>query len=164
MARPLNSRMVGCLPECTYFKPKGVPQSSLEVIVLRVDEFEAIRLADHEGLYQDEAAKRMNVSRQTFGRIIENGHRKVAQALVKGQAIKIEGGEFEMTAKKFRCLECKHEWEVPYGTGRPEACPSCSGNNIHRAAGDQGRGRKRHGKQEGGNCRRKKGQSCETGA
>jgi rubrerythrin len=104
-----------------------------------VDEFEAIRLADLESLYQEQAATEMNVSRQTFGRIIESAHRKVAEALVKGKALKIEGGDFEMAAtRKFKCYDCQHTWEISYGTGRPENCPSCKSGNIHRAEEDRG--------------------------
>jgi rubrerythrin len=104
-----------------------------------MDEFEAIRLADLESLYQEQAATEMNVSRQTFGRIIESAHRKVAEALVKGKALKIEGGDFEMAAtRKFKCYDCQHTWEIPYGTGRPENCPSCKSGKIHRAEEDRG--------------------------
>ncbi len=139
MARPRNCRRVGSLPESTYFKPRGIPLTMLEEVVLTVDEFEAIRLADLEGLYQDQAAKKMNVSRQTFGRIIESAHRKVAEALVKGKALKIEGGEIEMAAmRKFKCSDCQHSWDLPYGTGRPENCPSCKSDNICRAEEDKG--------------------------
>ena len=66
----------------------------LEEVVLTIDEFEAVRLADLEGLYQEQAAEKMNVSRQTFGRIIESARKKVAEALVQGKALKIGGGEF----------------------------------------------------------------------
>ncbi len=139
MARPRNCRRVGCLPGSKYFKPTGIPMSALEKVILTVDEFEAIRLADLESLYQEQAAGKMNVSRQTFGRIIESAHKKVAEALVKGKALKIEGGEVEMAAmRKFRCYDCQHSWELPYGTGRPENCPSCKSGNIHRAEGDRG--------------------------
>ena len=121
------------MPQSDYFKPRGIPLSMLEEVVLTVDEFEAVRLADLEGLYQEQAAEKMNVSRQTFGRIIESAHKKVADALVKGKALKIEGGEFEMASvRKFRCQDCQHAWELPYGTGRPEGCPSCKGGNIRR--------------------------------
>ena len=134
MARPIHCRRVSSLPGSTYFKPRGIPLSMLEDVVLTVDEFEAIRLADLESLYQEQAAEKMSVSRQTFGRIIESAHKKVAEALVKGKALKIEGGEFEMAAmRKFRCYDCQHSWELPYGTGRPEDCPSCKRGNIHRA-------------------------------
>ena len=139
MARPRNCRRVGSMPESNYFKPRGIPLSMLEEVVLTVDECEAIRLADLEGLYQEQAAEKMKVSRQTFGRIIESAHKKVADALVNGKALKIEGGEFEMAAmRKFKCSDCQHTWELPFGTGRPQDCPSCKSGNIHRAEGDRG--------------------------
>jgi predicted DNA-binding protein (UPF0251 family) len=139
MARPRNCRRVSSMPESNYFKPRGIPLSMLEEVILTVDEFEAIRLADLESLYQDQAAKKMNVSRQTFGRIIDSAHKKVAETLVQGKALKIEGGEFEMAGiRKFKCYECQHLWELPYGTGRPENCPSCKSGNIHRAQEDRG--------------------------
>ena len=76
-----------------YFKPRGIPISQLEEVVLSLDEYEAIRLADYEQLYQEEAAARMKISRQTFGRIIEAAHKKIADVLMNGKALKIEGGE-----------------------------------------------------------------------
>jgi uncharacterized protein len=139
VARPVNCRRVSSMPQSDYFKPRGIPLSVLEEVVVTVDEFEAIRLADLEGLYQEQAAEKMNVSRQTFGRIIESAHKKVAEALVQGKALKISGGEFEMASmRKFRCDECQHSWEFPYGTGRPENCPSCRSGNIHRTQEDRG--------------------------
>jgi len=68
----------------------------LECVELTVDELEAVRLADLEGLYQEQAATQMNVSRQTFGRIIEAAHRKIADALVHGKALSIDGGPVEI--------------------------------------------------------------------
>ena len=154
MARPRNCRRVGFMPESNYFKPRGIPLSMLEEVILNVDEFEAIRLGDLEGLYQEQAAEKMKVSRPTFGRIIDSAHKKVAEALVKGKALKIEGGEFEMAAKrKFRCHDCQHAWELPYGTGRPENCPSCKSGNIHRAEEDRGCARD-FGRWQGRGCLR----------
>ena len=108
------------------------------------------RLADLEKLYQEEAAEKMKISRQTFGRIIDSAHRKVAEALVEGKALKIEGGEISMAeataTRKFKCDDCQHSWELPYGTGRPDSCPSCKRENIHSAKGSgtgPGRGRGR---------------------
>lgn len=60
---------------------------------MTLDEFEAIKLADFEGLYQEQAAVKMDISRQTFGRIIDSAHRKIADVLIHGKALKIEGGE-----------------------------------------------------------------------
>lgn len=150
MVRPRNCRKIGCRPESNYFKPRGIPLSDLEEVVLTLDEFEAIRLADLEKLYQEKAAEKMRISRQTFGRIIDSAHGKVAEALVEGKALKIEGGEISMAeataVRKFKCYDCQHTWELPYGTGRPDSCPSCKGENIHRAEGfgrgpGKGRGR-----------------------
>jgi predicted DNA-binding protein (UPF0251 family) len=122
------------MPQTDYFKPRGIPLSVLEEVVLTVDEFEAIRLADLEGLYQEQAAERMNVSRPTFGRIIESAHRRVAEALVQGKALKIEGGEVQIASMKtFKCYDCRHSWEPPYRAGRPARCPWCKSGNIHKA-------------------------------
>ncbi|HSR13941.1 MAG TPA: DUF134 domain-containing protein [Thermodesulfobacteriota bacterium] len=134
MARPKTCRRVSSIPGSNYFKPRGIPLSMLEEVVLTIDEFEAIRLADLEGLYQEKAAERMKISRPTFGRIIESAHRKVADVLVKGKALKIEGGDFEMPGvRKFTCQACRHSWELPYGTGRPQGCPSCRSASVFRA-------------------------------
>jgi predicted DNA-binding protein (UPF0251 family) len=67
-------------------------------VTVSVDEVEAVRLADEQGLYQEQAAEKMNVSRQTFGRILESAHKKIAHALVNGKALSVEGGVFEMPA------------------------------------------------------------------
>jgi predicted DNA-binding protein (UPF0251 family) len=93
MPRPKCCRQVCGMPDKNYFKPRGIPTSELEEVVLNLDEFEAIRLADYEQLYQEKAAVRMNISRQTFGRIIEAAHKKIADVLMNGKALKIEGGE-----------------------------------------------------------------------
>lgn len=90
MARPLQPRTCRCDPKARYFKPRGVPLSQLEEESLALDEMEALRLADLEGLYHETAATRMKVSRATFGRILENARRKVARALLEGKALRIE--------------------------------------------------------------------------
>jgi predicted DNA-binding protein (UPF0251 family)/predicted Fe-Mo cluster-binding NifX family protein len=91
--RPLSERRVGCRVPARAFKPAGVPGRTLEEVVLRLDEAEAIRLADLEGLYQEAAALRMAISRQTFGRIVEAARRKVTDAIINGKLLRIEGGE-----------------------------------------------------------------------
>ena len=139
MARPRNCRRVGSMPGSNYYKPRGIPLSMLEEVILNVDEFEAIRLADLESLNQEQAAQKMNISRQTYGRIVDSAHKKVAEELDQGNALINEGCQFEMASmRRFRCDDCQHSWELPYGTGRPENCPSCKGGNIHRAKEDRG--------------------------
>jgi uncharacterized protein len=91
MSRPKKCRCVGCSPNAYYFKPRGIPLTCLEEVGLGLDELEAIRLADYEGLYHKDASERMSVSRPTFGRILGNAHRKIAEALVKGKALRIGG-------------------------------------------------------------------------
>ena len=137
MARPKNSRMVSEMPGMVYFKPRGIRMIDLEEVVLTIDEFEAIRLADLESLYQETAAERMKISRPTFGRILESAHKKVAEALVQGKALKVEGGDYQLTEMRtFSCEDCQHRWQVPFGTGRPAECPACHGPNFHRESSD----------------------------
>jgi predicted DNA-binding protein (UPF0251 family) len=155
MPRPYKCRYIRCEPDVSYFKPRGIPISRLDEVVLTVDEFESVRLADVEGLYQDDAAKKMNVSRQTFGNIVKSARCKIADALVNGKAIRIKGGIYQMAEmRKFKCYECDHVWEAAHGTGRPGQCPKCQSKNIHRAEEDRGyargrgwgRGRRRCGR------------------
>ncbi|HNX30307.1 MAG TPA: DUF134 domain-containing protein [Holophaga sp.] len=96
MPRPPCCKRIAELPGVRYFKPRGVPLSVLEEVVLTLEELESLRLAHLEGLYQLEAAGRMGVSRATFGRVLDAAHRKVAKALVEGCALRIEGGTFQV--------------------------------------------------------------------
>ncbi len=85
-------RRIGFVPGATYFKPWGVPLRELEEIVLALDELEALRLADLQGQYQEQAAEKMKISRPTFSRIVESARKKVADALINGKALRLEGG------------------------------------------------------------------------
>ena len=139
MPRPCCCRKISHAPRCGVFKPAGVAVKSLEEIVLTLDEFEAIRKADLDGLYQEQAAEHMNVSRQTFGRIIESARKKIARALVEGAAIRIEGGTVEMNqTRHFKCADCKQVCDAPFGQPRPMECPSCKSGNLHRLESERG--------------------------
>jgi predicted DNA-binding protein (UPF0251 family) len=92
MSRPSCCRRVTGHPAASVFTPTGAGPCEAAPVIVALDEFEAIRLADHEGLRQDEAAGEMQISRPTFGRILESAHRKVAAAFVQGRTIRIEGG------------------------------------------------------------------------
>lgn len=98
MVRPHSCRKISGKPVAGVFKPAGIPARDLDFLVLTLDEFEALKLADLEGKYQEEAAGMMHVSRPTFGRIIESAHRKIAEALVFGKALRIEGGPVAVTS------------------------------------------------------------------
>jgi uncharacterized protein len=134
VGRPTQCRNVLDVPRITCFSPDGVYAGELQSIVLSVDELEAIRLADKEGLYQAEAAMRMNVSRPTFGRILETAHKKVAEAIVDGKKLCIQGGTFrslcDTTATDrpniCECPECG--LKLPHQQGEPcceNVCPHC---------------------------------------
>lgn len=94
MVRPRLCRRVRLNPNVTYFKPRGIPLRELEEIILNVDEFEAVRLKDLEGLEQEECARKMNISQPTFHRLVLSARKKIAEAIIKGKAIKIEGGNY----------------------------------------------------------------------
>jgi predicted DNA-binding protein (UPF0251 family) len=94
--RPKIKRLIKFFPEITYFKPAGVPLRFLLEEILTLDEIEAIRLADLEGLEQEEAAQKMKISRVTFLRILHSVHQKIARSLILGKAIRMEGGEIIM--------------------------------------------------------------------
>lgn len=87
MPRPTQLRQISQRPRILGFKPMGIPRLSLDALSLQLDELEALRLADREGLYQEEAALRMGVSRVTFGRILQRARAKVAEALLDGKAL-----------------------------------------------------------------------------
>ncbi|MBI5834241.1 MAG: DUF134 domain-containing protein [Armatimonadetes bacterium] len=92
MPRPHCQRRITGVPITAAFKPAGIPMARLAAIAMTLDELEALRLADLEGLYQAAAAERMGISRPTFGRIVASARRKTADALVNGKALLIEGG------------------------------------------------------------------------
>jgi predicted DNA-binding protein (UPF0251 family) len=126
-------RRIRFLPEVTLYKPAGVPGRLLEQIVLSVDELEALRLADLEGVLQQEAAQQMGVSRQTFGNILARARRKLAEALIHGKALRIEGGHVELAeGRQYFCSDCHHSWATAFGGAQPVACPRCHHRHLRR--------------------------------
>lgn len=132
MGRQPRWRRVDFMPQVTYFKPSGVPLAALQEVRLSIEEAEAIRLRDIEGLEQDDCAQNMSVSRTTFARILLSARQKMADALLNGKAIRIEGGNYEMAVRQFRCGN-GHEWQVPFEVmvkQPPELCPNCKTSDI----------------------------------
>jgi len=123
MPRPRLRRRVRFMPGVNYFKPAGVRLRELEEVILTVDEFEALRLKDLLGLGQEEAAKKMGISQPTFHRLVLAARKKIADALVEGKAIKIEGGTYKIVQPRGRGLG------VGLGAGR----------GLGRGAGGRGR-------------------------
>ncbi len=128
MPRPQKSRRIAYMPGVTYFKPAGTPMRSLKEIHLSLEEAEALRLKDLEGMEQEPASKKMNVSRPTFQRVLSSARRKIADALLNGRAVRIAGGNYEMVSHRFRCRR-GHEWDAPLtpmGDDAPVLCPTCN--------------------------------------
>lgn len=118
--RPFCCRRVETPLEACWFVPAGRPMGEFQQVQLTFDELEALRLSSLEGLYQQEVAERMGVSRATVGRILEAAHRKIADALVSGKALRIEGGPVATTHDcPRRCPSCRRRRDChPQG-----ACP-----------------------------------------
>ena len=100
MPRPRLCRRVYFNPSVTYFKPRGGRLRDLNESILTIDELESVRLKDLEGLEQETAAKKMNISQPTFHRLILSARRKISDALINGKAIKVEGGDFRIIGRK----------------------------------------------------------------
>jgi uncharacterized protein len=140
------------MPEVTYFKPAGIPMRELREVVLSVEEAEAIRLKDLENLEQEQGAEKMNVSRPTFQRVLASARNKIADALLNGKSIRIEGGTFEMEYRRFRCRS-GHEWKLKTPVVEmPGICPTCNEPEIEIVQSGnprrgRGEGRKGHRRQ-----------------
>lgn len=94
MPRPKKDRWICCEPSVTFFKPRGTPLTELEEVCLTVEELEAVRLKDLEGLEQEATAVKMGISQPTLHRTLLSAHKKIADALVNGKALRIEGGDY----------------------------------------------------------------------
>lgn len=131
MSRPCCRRRIAAEPRQTVFQPAGIPLTGLSEVILTLDEFEAVRLVDLLGLYQEAAAARMNVSRPTAGRVLERARRKIADALVHGRILRIEGGAVERFPENpAECPRC----HCPLGPGEGPAmsCQRCRRRSAGR--------------------------------
>ncbi len=140
MPRQKKERMIHRPPIYTKFKPVGVRGQSLEITELTIDEYEAIRLADHLGMNHIEASEEMEISRSTFTRLIENARKKIAEFLIKGKQLQIDGGNIHFRGNIIKCLYCGHMFNTNF-EGNITSCPSCGSNNLMDLAGGFGHGR-----------------------
>lgn len=126
MARPEKKRRISCRPASYYFKPRGISLIELDEIELAQDELEAIRLADLKGLFQEDAAAKMLVSRATFGRIIIKAHQKIADAIINGKAIRVSDSLPESINNKSKqiCSNCGNKFKAPLRRNKCNQCLS----------------------------------------
>lgn len=106
MARPIKPRKISLNPKCTFFVPKGKGMGDIEIITIKLEELEAVFLKDLQKKDQAESAREMEVSRQTFQLIIDDARSKIADALVNGKALAIEGGNYNYGGCEDTCGRC----------------------------------------------------------
>ena len=147
MPRPRKIRRVSKPPICSRFKPVGIPARLLDVVDLSVEEYEALRLADYEGLEHKEAAEKMGISRPTFTRLIDQSRKKIASGIIEGKEISIGGGDFQFMEHVVRCRNCGSTYN--YAQHAPDKCPECNEDDLENLnmyyQGGRGRNRGRWG-------------------
>ncbi|MDX9760344.1 MAG: DUF134 domain-containing protein [Bacteroidota bacterium] len=162
MPRPRIPRRILTPPRFLHFKPVGVPRRQLDTVRVTVDEAEAIRLADHEGLDHQPASERMGISRSTFTRLLEAAHGKIARCIIEGCELVIEGGDVDFEHSLVRCKDCGVERITDANPGdeltdEETPCGSCGSENTEDLARialrghlrGRGEGRNRHGRNIG---------------
>lgn len=135
MARPTKWRKIENVPSVPYFVPSDKDIPEFEKNILKLEELEAIRLKDLEGLEQEECAASMEVSRPTFQRILISAREKIADSLINGKSILIEGGNFTLNICPVKCSSCGNEWMESFENldviKRGEyICPSCGSKQV----------------------------------
>ena len=132
MPRPRKLKLIHGLPVPEYraiYKPSGVPMEELTSNTLTLVEFEAIRLIDAENKSQNDAASSMKISQPTISRILNSARNKIADALVNGKAIRIEGGDFKFASPAFSCSTCKATF-LADDHEAPVKCPKCNSPEL----------------------------------
>lgn len=125
MPRPRRIRRVYFEPGVTYFKPAGIRLKDMQETVLSIDEFESVRLKDLESIDQEKAAKKMNISQPTFHRLLVEARKKIADALVNGKAIRIQGGNFKMMQQGKGSARGNRRGRGFGGPAMTCVCPKC---------------------------------------
>ena len=125
MPRPKKCRFVMREPGVTFFKPQGIPLRVLEHAVITVDELEALRLSDFLGMSHEETAQQLKVSRPTVTRMLARAHQVIADALVNGKAIRIEGGDYILDGFEGQCPKCGAQWTGQKKGEHDKVCGGC---------------------------------------
>lgn len=140
MARPQSDRIVHEPPLFSNFKPMGVRGQDLGQILLTLDEFEAFRLADQVGMSHAAAAEEMEISRSTFTRLIEKARKKIADFIIQGKMLTIEGGSVHFRNNILKCQSCGYMFKTNMDNNLRE-CPACHSGNLINLAGGFGHGK-----------------------
>ena len=140
MSRPLKERKVALPPVFSGFKPIGIPSSSLETIIMSLDEFEAINLADYRGLEHADAAKLMNISRSTFSRLVEKARHKIALVIIEGKNLSFQGGNIHFKKNIMICNDCGNRFIAEIGID-VKRCPECNSSDVVDLAKTFGHGK-----------------------
>ena len=139
MARPKKNRNVYSPPSFSNFKPVGLRNADLQHVSLTLDEYEALRLADYDGLEHNEAAEKMQISRPTFTRLITKTRRKISEFIVEGKGLLLEGGSVHFAHNMIRCLDCGLRYKTPLSK-KNYVCPKCDSENFEDLAQSFGHG------------------------
>jgi uncharacterized protein len=128
MSRPQKRRKICNPPKMRGFKPFGIKMCESEPVILKLEEFESIRLVNYEMMPQDAAAELMSVSRPTFTRIYNRALKQIARSFVEGKAIEIDGGNYQLENEWYKCKRC---FKLIEGIENHSKCQNCShfGNN-----------------------------------
>lgn len=156
MARPTKWRIIENVPAVPFFVPseQGIPEMPRNILL--VEELEALRLKDLEGLEQEECAVKMQVSRGTFQRILLSARDKVADSLVNGKVIHIDGGNYTYHICAVKCVDCGREWMESYENlmaikNGEYLCPDCGSPNVICEQNCKGKFRHRNCRHHGRN-------------
>ena len=154
MPRPQDNRIVHEPPLFSEFKPIGARGHDLKPIQLTLDEFEALRLADQLGYSHELAASEMEISRSTFTRLIEKARKKIADFLIHGKLLIIDGGSIHFRNNIIKCQECGHMFRTNFEQILTE-CPVCGSKHLMNLAGGYGHGKCCTFRKKGGNYARR---------
>lgn len=135
MARPKKWRKIEFIPAVQFFVPSETDVPGIPENILKIEEVEAIRLKDLEGLEQEECAAKMEVSRPTFQRILISAREKIANSLIYGRTLHIEGGDFTRNICPVKCMDCGREWAESFENFKSikngkYTCPHCGSHKV----------------------------------
>jgi predicted DNA-binding protein (UPF0251 family)/DNA-directed RNA polymerase subunit RPC12/RpoP len=144
LARPVKWRRIENIPAIPFFVPAENGAPNVPENILKVEELEAVRLKDLEGLEQEQCAARMEISRPTFQRILVTARKKIADSLINGKVIHIEGGNFTRNICPVKCLGCGKEWMESFENLEAiqkgnYACPDCGSKLVRCNRGCKGK-------------------------